>query len=132
MALVLVAVGAEIPIRRPSAGLSSVRIRRQDCAVALSFLYLAFVRLLQLLQLSRTGQEDLAIEVVMLRHEVAVAAALDRTPRLATGRSSGAGRIEPAPLEEAAVAAGAIRRLPRRRRSRSIETGRPEVAELLG
>ena len=38
----------------------------------LSFLYLAFVRLLQLLRLSRSGQEDLAIEVVMLRHEVAV------------------------------------------------------------
>jgi hypothetical protein len=40
--------------------------------VALSFLYIAFVRLLQLLRLSRSGQEDLAIEVVMLRHEVAV------------------------------------------------------------
>jgi hypothetical protein len=40
--------------------------------VALSFLYIAFVRLLQLLRLSRSRQEDLAIEVVMLRHEVAV------------------------------------------------------------
>jgi hypothetical protein len=40
--------------------------------VALSFLYIAFVRLLQVLRLSRRGQQDLAIEVVMLRHEVAV------------------------------------------------------------
>ena len=40
--------------------------------MALSFLYIAFVRLLQLVRLSRGGQQDLAIEVVMLRHEVAV------------------------------------------------------------
>ena len=40
--------------------------------MALSFLYIAFVRLLQLLRLSRRREEDLAIEVVMLRHEVAV------------------------------------------------------------
>jgi transposase InsO family protein len=40
--------------------------------MALSFLYLAFVRLLQLFRLSHGGQEELAIEVVMLRHEVAV------------------------------------------------------------
>jgi hypothetical protein len=40
--------------------------------VALSFLYVAFVRLLQLLRLSRRREEELAIEVVMLRHEVAV------------------------------------------------------------
>ena len=40
--------------------------------MALSFLYVAFVRLLQLIQLSRSGQQDLAIEVVMLRHEVSV------------------------------------------------------------
>ena len=39
--------------------------------MALSFLYIAFVRLLQLVRLSR-GQQDLAIEVVMLRDEVAV------------------------------------------------------------
>jgi hypothetical protein len=36
--------------------------------VALSFLYIAFVRLLQVLRLSHRGQQDLAIEVVMLRH----------------------------------------------------------------
>jgi putative transposase len=40
--------------------------------VALPFLYIAFVRLLQLVRLSRSGQQDLAVEVVMLRHEVAV------------------------------------------------------------
>ncbi len=46
--------------------------RRRRWSVALSFLYIGFVRLLQLLRLSRRGQQDLAIEVVMLRHEVAV------------------------------------------------------------
>ena len=40
--------------------------------MALSFLYLAFVRMLQLLRLFRRDDEKLAIEVVMLRHEVAV------------------------------------------------------------
>ncbi|MDQ2736550.1 MAG: hypothetical protein M3Y55_16525 [Pseudomonadota bacterium] len=40
--------------------------------MALSFLYIGFVRLLQLARLSRRGHEDLAIEVVMLRHEVSV------------------------------------------------------------
>jgi len=40
--------------------------------MALSFLYLAFVRILQLLCLSRHDSGDLAIEVVVLRHEVAV------------------------------------------------------------
>jgi transposase len=40
--------------------------------VALSFLYIAFFRLLQLLRLSRRRYQDLAVEVVMVRHEVAV------------------------------------------------------------
>jgi putative transposase len=40
--------------------------------MALSFLYLAFVRMLQLLRLFRRDNEGLAIEVVILRHEVAV------------------------------------------------------------
>jgi hypothetical protein len=39
--------------------------------MALSFLYVAFVRILELLRLSRYS-EGLAVEVVMLRHEVAV------------------------------------------------------------
>jgi len=40
--------------------------------MALSFLYLAFVRIFQLLHLRRRDSDGLAIEVVMLRHEVAV------------------------------------------------------------
>ena len=40
--------------------------------MALSFLYVGFIRLVQLVRLCRLGQEDLAIEVVMLRHEVSV------------------------------------------------------------
>ena len=40
--------------------------------MALSFLYLAFVRILQLQRLSRRDNSELVIEVVMLRHEVAV------------------------------------------------------------
>jgi putative transposase len=40
--------------------------------MALSFLYLAFVRALDLLRLCRHNSKDLAVEVVMLRHEVAV------------------------------------------------------------
>ena len=40
--------------------------------MALTFLYLAFVRTLQLVRLSRRDTMQLAIEVVMLRHEVAV------------------------------------------------------------
>jgi transposase InsO family protein len=40
--------------------------------VAVSFFYIAFVRILQLVRLSRGKQQDLAVEIVMLRHEVAV------------------------------------------------------------
>jgi putative transposase len=40
--------------------------------MALSFLYLGFVRVLQLLRLQRYDAADLAIEVIVLRHEVAV------------------------------------------------------------
>jgi putative transposase len=40
--------------------------------MALSFLYLAFVRILQLVLLGRRDSDELAIEVVVLRHEVAV------------------------------------------------------------
>jgi putative transposase len=39
---------------------------------ALSFLYRAFCHLLQLIRLICRSETDLAIEVVMLRHEVAV------------------------------------------------------------
>lgn len=40
--------------------------------MALSFLYLAFVRLLQLVRLGQRDGDELAVEIVMLRHEVAV------------------------------------------------------------
>jgi len=40
--------------------------------MALSFLYLAFVRILQLVLLGRRDIDELAVEVVVLRHEVAV------------------------------------------------------------
>jgi putative transposase len=40
--------------------------------MALSFLYIAFVRLLELRCLQRSDAAGLAIEVVVLRHEVAV------------------------------------------------------------
>jgi hypothetical protein len=41
-------------------------------SVALSFLYVAFVRILQLLRLRREDRDEVAIEVIMLRHEVSV------------------------------------------------------------
>jgi transposase InsO family protein len=71
--------------------------------MALSFLYLAFVRILQLLRLSR-AHDELAIEVVMLRHEVAVLRRQVARPRL---RPS-----------DRAVLAGLGRLLGRRRRGR--------------
>jgi putative transposase len=40
--------------------------------MALSFLYRGFCRVLQLIRLISRGDTDLAIEVVILRHEVAV------------------------------------------------------------
>ena len=40
--------------------------------MALSFLYMAFVRVLQLLRLRRSEQDELAVEVVVLRHEISV------------------------------------------------------------
>jgi hypothetical protein len=40
--------------------------------VALLFLHLEFLRMLQFLRLGRDDRADVAIEVVMLRHEVSV------------------------------------------------------------
>jgi putative transposase len=45
---------------------------REHPAVILSFLYKAFCRVLQLIRLTCHSNVDLAVEVVMLRHEVAV------------------------------------------------------------
>ena len=53
-------------------GVSPERRRRPKWSVALSFLYLAFLRTMQILCLQRSDDSGLAIEVVMLRHEVAV------------------------------------------------------------
>jgi hypothetical protein len=46
--------------------------RGEHPVVTLSFLYRAFCRVLQLIGLICRSETDLAIEVVMLRHEVAV------------------------------------------------------------
>ena len=40
--------------------------------MALSFVYLVFLRTMQILRLQRSDHSNLAIEVVVLRHEVAV------------------------------------------------------------
>ena len=69
--------------------------------MALSFLYRAFCRVLQLLRLISRRDTDLAIEVVVLRHEVAVLRRQVHRPAL-----------EPA---DRAVLAGLARLLPRQR-----------------
>jgi hypothetical protein len=52
--------------------------------VALSFLYLAFTRILQLVRLNGREKSDLAIEVVMLRHEGCRASPTGRPTGFAT------------------------------------------------
>ena len=79
--------------------------------MALSFLYIAFVRLLELLRLSLRREEELAVEVVMLRHEVAVLRRQAARPAL---RPS-----------DRAVLAGLSRLLPKARRCRFFV--RPET-----
>src|SRR5664280_3138656 len=53
-------------------GVSPELRRRPKWSVALSFLYLAFLRTMQILCLQRSDDSGLAIEVIGLRHEVAV------------------------------------------------------------
>jgi len=72
--------------------------------MALSSPYIAFVRILQLFRLVRHDNEDLAVEVVMLRHEIAVLRRQVARPAL---RST-----------DRAVLAGLSRLLDRRRRQR--------------
>ena len=69
--------------------------------MTLSFLYRALCRVLQLIRLVVCNDTDLAVEVVMLRHEVAVLRRQIHRPML-----------EPA---DRAVLAGLARLLPRRR-----------------
>ncbi|WP_334173653.1 integrase core domain-containing protein [Sinomonas sp.] len=69
--------------------------------MTLSFLYLAFCRALQLIRLVGRSDTDLAVEIVMLRHEVAVLRRQVHRPAL-----------KPA---DRAVLAGLSRLLPRRR-----------------
>ena len=78
--------------------------RGEHPAVTLSFLYRAFCRVLQLIRLICRSDTDLAIEVVMLRHEVAVLRRQVHRPAL-----------EPT---DRAVLAGLVRLLPRQRLGR--------------
>src|SRR5579875_964247 len=75
--------------------------RGEHPAMTLSFLYLAFCRALQLIGLVGRSDTDLAVEIVMLRHEVAVLRRQVHRPAL-----------KPA---DRAVLAGLSRLLPRRR-----------------
>jgi len=72
--------------------------------VALSFLYLAFLRTVQMLCRQRSDMSDLAVEVVMLRHEVSVL-------RRQVGRPA----LSP---PDRALLTGFSRLLPRRKRHR--------------
>ncbi len=53
--------------------------------MALLILYLDFLRMLQFLRLRRDDRADVAIEVVMLRHEVSVLGRQVERPSLLTG-----------------------------------------------
>jgi len=75
--------------------------RGEHPAMTLSYLYLAFCRALQLIRLVGRSDTDLAVEIVMLRHEVAVLRRQVHRPAL-----------EPA---DRAVLSGLARQLPRRR-----------------
>jgi putative transposase len=90
--------------RRPpavSCTLTAGAGRSEHPVVTLSFLYRAFCRVLQLIRLTGRRDIDLAIEVVVLRHEVAVLRRQVHRPAL-----------EPA---DRAVLAGLARLLPRQR-----------------
>ena len=94
-------VSAENLVQAPELDFDAANSCSEHPAVTLSFLYWAFCRVLQLVRLIGRSDTDLAIEVVMLRHEVAV---LRR-------------QVQRPPLEPAdrAVLAGLAQLLPRRR-----------------
>jgi putative transposase len=79
-------------------------LRGKHPAMAISFFYRAFCRLLQLVRLLFRSDTDLAIEVVLLRHEVAILRRQVHRPAL-----------QPA---DRAVLAGLTRLLPRQRLGR--------------
>ncbi len=97
-------VGAKNVIRSVELGLSLKCQWPRGWPVALSFLYLAFLRTIQILFLQRSDDSDLAIEVVILRHEVAV---LRRQVARPAMRPS-----------DRALLAGLSRLIPRAKRSR--------------
>jgi hypothetical protein len=66
--------------------------------MTLSFLYRAFCRVLQVVRLLARNDSDLAIEVVMLRHEVAVLRRQVQRPALEPGdRAVLVGAVAPTP-----------------------------------
>jgi putative transposase len=75
-------VGAENPVRASLPGLLVVAPRSREWVVALSFFYLAFIRLLQVLRLRWSDPDELSVEVVVLRHEIAVLRRQIARPRL--------------------------------------------------
>jgi hypothetical protein len=66
------ACGCREPHARRPSGRSLGSHRKRRLPTALSFLYVAFVRVLRLLQLRRTERDELVVEVVVLRHEISV------------------------------------------------------------
>lgn len=62
------------------------------------FFYMAFVRFPQLVRLSRRSQQELAVEAVILHHEVDALRRLVVRPGPATDGPSVARWIEPAPV----------------------------------
>ena len=66
-------------------GLSPGQTAGEGLAVALLFLDLEFLRMLQFLRLRRDDRADVAIEVVMSRHEVSVFGSQVERPSLLTG-----------------------------------------------
>ena len=67
--------------------------------MALRFLYLFFIRVTQLVRLWWRGHDELAIEVVMLRHEVSVLRRQVTPPSTPTGRPGAAHRTGDCPRQ---------------------------------